>query len=1114
MSELRKRREAGGSAAVNSVAYLRVNNDQIRVLRSGLGRWSSCPTHMSDEQAAALVLVAGRVLCSDNDGSTFEWMPVLQSLGWTTSRPTDLYQHLVRGFRYWGLKLYTVRGHRTHYLASTLLAGGLPVAWLASEKHPVGALVRRLLSRAGRFERRPSDLEWDGDTRPSLASLDPETVRDLCTLLADELWDLRAELGSTGTSPSSAALARFGPQWTARISIQWSEARDLETVIDALLAVADAGSVGLSWVRFDTFWDVGDQGGLLREVRLVGASIPSDKLPPELAPKSTNECNEFIVSALTPDGGRHVIGRLERTSNGFRVLPSTRVLRLRGRKGVTLLVAAVGTPGLALTPPGGETLDTQEPWVFDANEAAGRPGMHRLIGTGDVKTSRPATWVSILETSQVDVDSDTLPRLLSLPEAGERRCAFHLGDSARITTAEGEEYRVRLAVPDEDPSSLSARGELWWAAGGRRAIWLGVPTLWIERGESRSSLPMGALEWRPKYVRPLAWRLVRDSPPAGRVVIRHRDADGQSTTGEFDILPRDFRVKRGEHCELLVTGTGIVQVETDAANVTSSESTFHLTWLEHELLRPELPATVQFMHGAKLDVDLPTLHGAACFVDRDGHVIRSGSRMALERTRGVRAVGYARGKLVVWVRSGRRNWRPICERSPTKDGCSTVFMDELFATMDSELRGLYDHDGRLSLCVKATGESPGRPVIEVGWHDVGFLVDADAGVICAHPSHAAACAKELPRMELHAISLAHPTSGVVAWPSSEVACRWDANPEELEAGPWLFWGAVDGELRGRPTYQLVQHLHPTEGTVGSESSDSIEGWAWAAQLGTRHDREDAWDRLLTTMAEDVDHPGWLELRAVLANAGQLPAAALDVLRCLGEHPRAATTLLLYQADVGDLARSARKLSEVGFLPGMANLTHWGKAVRTVLRVSGRGTINARLLGSALDAFRLLTGGHFNTRDAFDAPDGCNFVGIILALAKSRLHGVPAPYGASLDFPPQFLEKQLGYWGGELRRRNPEESVWPSGLTFDLEDDELGRLLDRVDAPFEHRSVLLAPRLLADMTFGKRDCTRQGRRDLITARTFDPASFDQCHALALALHIVRDPNKAADLLLKD
>lgn len=1114
MSELRKRREAGGAGSINSVAYLRVSDEQVRALRSGLRRWSSCPPQMTNEHAAALVLVAGRVLCSENDVRvTFEWARVLQSLGWTASRAQDLYPHLQRGFSYWGLKLYTVHGRRTHYLASTLLAGGLPVAWLASEKHPIGGLVRRLLSRAGRFERRPSDLDWDGGSGPTLASLDPETVRDLCTLLADELWDLRADIPPSSTSPSSAALAHFGPQWTARISIQWSEPRDLETVVDALLAVADAGSVGLSWARFDTFWDVGHQGGLLREVRLVGGSIPLEKLPPELAVENINE-NEFIVSALAPDGGRHVIGRLERTSNGFRVLPSTRVLQLRGRKGVTLLVAATGTPVLALSPPGGETLDTQEPWVFDADEAAGRPGMHRLIGTGDVRTSRAGAWVSILDTSRIE--SDPQPRRLALPEAGERRHAFHLGDSARVTTAEGEEYRVRLAVPDEDPSSLSARGELWWAAGGRRAIWLGLPRLWVERGENRSSLPPSTLEWRPKYVRPLVWRSVRDSPPAGRVVIRHRDANGQSTTGEFDILPPDFRVARGQRCELLVTGDGLDQLETDVADVARGDRTFHLTWQEHLLKRPEIPATLQFRHGAKLEIDLPTLSGAACFVDRDGHAIRSGARMALERTRGVRALSYARGRMVVWLRSGQRSWRPISERSPTKDGGSTVFMDELFATMDSELRGLGELDERISLCVKVAGESPGRPIIEVGWHDVGFTVDSESNLICAQPSQSVSCAGELTRMELHAMSLARPAGGVVPWPTSEVACRWDANPPGLEAGPWLFWGVVDGELRGRPTYQRVKPAGPAMDGIGGTTSPAVscESWARAAQLDTRHDREDAWSELLSAMAVDVDHPGWVELRAILTNTGQLPAASLDVLRCLGEHPTAAATLLLNQADVGDLARSARKLSEVGFLAGMADLRQWGTAVQTVLRVCGPGTTNARILGSTTGAFRLLAGAHFSTRDAFSAPDGCDFVGLVLALADIRLHGVPVPAGARLNIPPQVVERLLGYNEGELRRNNSEASVWPSGLTFGLDEDELSDLLARVDAPIEQRRVLVAPRILADITFGIRSCTRQGRRDLITARNFNPTSFDQCHQLALALHVIRNPKKAVELLLKD
>ena len=110
MSSLSKRRESGDQATINSVAYLQATDEQLVVLRKGLQRWPSCPTTLNDEHAAALVLVAGRILCSDNNAGstygTFEWTPVLRALGWSTSRPHELYPHLERGFSYWRLKLY------------------------------------------------------------------------------------------------------------------------------------------------------------------------------------------------------------------------------------------------------------------------------------------------------------------------------------------------------------------------------------------------------------------------------------------------------------------------------------------------------------------------------------------------------------------------------------------------------------------------------------------------------------------------------------------------------------------------------------------------------------------------------------------------------------------------------------------------------------------------------------------------------------------------------------------------------------------------------------------------------------------------------------------------
>jgi hypothetical protein len=103
---------------------------------------------------------------------------------------------------------------------------------------------------------------------------------------------------------------------------------------------------------------------------------------------------------------------------------------------------------------------------------------------------------------------------------------------------------------------------------------------------------------------------------------------------------------------------------------------------------------------------------------------------------------------------------------------------------------------------------------------------------------------------------------------------------------------------------------------------------------------------------------------------------------------------------------------------------------------------------------------------------------------------------------------------ELRRTNSEDRVWPEGITFDLSDDEFDVLRGRMDSPLPQHAVLVGPRILAEMTFGIRDLTLQGRRDLIAVRAFDTKSFDFRHTLSLALHIARHPTKAVELLLKD
>ena len=470
IADLRKEHREAGEAAAGTLAHLRVSQKDLEVLISELRQHGRFPKKLASFECAALVLVAGRLLCEDDVGRVFAWHTVLERLEWHKPVMDKLYQYIESGFTFWGLKRPHTSGGRTAYLASVILAGGLPVEWLENPNHTVGRLLRRLLALAGKLEVPPSAIELGETETLELKCLANSDARDFCVLLADELWSLRQRLPAGIATPSEAAMT-LGDSWRDSFPIQWSSPKDFDQVIDSLLAIAESGGTSLAWLRAASFLSEVD-GTLERRIGLVAQRTPEDLIPPEAKKRMPADASEVSVSVVEESGARSLLGRIELRGSGCAVVPVRDAVVIRGLGAATITFATRGETLGAFIPPGAEAIDEDAPWVFVAEENKNRPGLHRLIGVGDVSTSRNRVWVSCPEESPpTPAPGGSVTPAPTSAKNGRR--IWELSGSAVVESLDDDDqFTVRTGATDEEGWRLAVRGQTWWASGSRRPIWL------------------------------------------------------------------------------------------------------------------------------------------------------------------------------------------------------------------------------------------------------------------------------------------------------------------------------------------------------------------------------------------------------------------------------------------------------------------------------------------------------------------------------------------------------------------------------------------------------------------------------------------------------------------
>lgn len=1118
IADLRKKHREAGEAAAGTLAHLRVNPKELEVLISELRRYGRLPSKLASFECAALVLVAGRILCEDDVGRVYSWNTVWERLEWGQPLMTKLYQHIETGFTFWGLKRPHRFGRQTAYLASVILASGLPVEWLEKPEHAVGRLVRRLLALAGKLEVQPSAIELGEGEALGLKCLQNSDAKELCVLLADELWSLRQRLPAGIATPSEAAMT-LGETWRDSFPIQWSSPKDFDQVIDSLLAIAESGGTSLAWLAAASFLSEID-GTLERRIGLVAQRTSEDLIPPEVKKRIPPDASEVSVSVVEESGARSLLGRIELRSFGCAVVPVRDAVVIRGLGAATITFATRGETLGAFIPPGAEAIDEDAPWVFVAEENKNRPGLHRLIGVGDVSTSRNRVWLSCLEESPPTPGPGGSATPVPMSAKNDRSIWELSGTAVVESLDDDDQFTVRTGATDEEGCQLAVRGRTWWASGSRRPIWLGAPH--FDRVGHLKRVPISPvdLEWRPRSAK-TGWRQWTGTPPLGTITVRTKTPEGQFLRTTLAVLPIDFEVGDGGEEALRVTGTHITRVSTETQKSVRQDDGAHLIRYEKERVeRAELPVEVHFGSGSSLTVELPLPTAPYGFVDTDGDWLPPDTALSVPRLEGVKAMVKGRGAFDLVLRSSlstdARGWEVLIERRSAQEAMQAIFLDEIVPMVRARLRSLRNLDARVDLEIRPLGEGLRRSRLSVGHY--GFALGQTDGthgpVIRAEPAgRVDALRDEVEELELFGFPLANPSQPPVRW-SPVTGGMWSDPKDSLVPGPWFVYAESRGLVRSRPK-RVVRNEDPR--LSSQRPSDDNVDWTKAVCSADSGDaRRGAWDDLLQAMSKDPTHPSWKQLIDTLRHAERLPAVAFDALLRLAECPDGIALLLLNQGSEGILQRHVSVLAEVSVLPAMVPLQSWGRAFRALGKHATSISTGSRAFATASEAFFQLARAHYPDVDNQAFVEPTDFVRVIAKLAADCMPGFPR--SPDPEMPRQLLATLLNDQRREedrelLRRKASEEQLWPV-LTFGLEGEELANLYAGAEGvPGHTRSVLRAPDILARVTFLGDGLTASVRGDVIAARTFAPRWFDEVHRLAFA-HLVLTQRELAERILKD
>lgn len=924
---------------------------------------------------AAFVLFASEWWRRHFEGGSFAFRPVFAALNHPGLDAATRAELIANGLDWWRRPVRRRRDGNNMYLFSLVAEGGFPSRLLVKDGAHFRRFFRSLLEYIAGMP--PSDLRplaVQGDTLAEIgrrwAHCLPNSLRadDLLSLSAElvvKLWILRGQAGTRAAHCQwTDHLDQAVPDWRLNLPMRLDDAA-ATALLQGLLVDADrvATQVPVQRITWSITAEVHDSTvRLFRELRLPNrisretmaklAGLGSDGLPASRygvwATEGTNGSRvrlcDLVASLREP--GYWVAD----TSTSGTMLPASFLeedlaLELVGPN--LLRHITHDLPG-ALGP------SPQCPWVFSKEQ--GSDSELRLIarGFGSQSRSDDRLWMAIPSGAQVFGSAVRLD--WHGPKHPGRLTWYTVAGTAEVSLA-GLRWVVKSRSAQETSSDYAVRGKTLDWHQGPRPIYHGFPTIAV--GDPARTVPAAELEvsgvtgaWVSLAVQPAAW---------GRLSVRHRGKDGAIRfQTEIDVAPQGlmarptWRSAKTPGCWVfqspLVSGA-----KFDLPNASPPERRQHEFWVHWPPSEKQKDCAEVVLSGGgaafpfRLAVSVASPVVDLTAVDRDGTALPNGSTVHLAKLAGVRvrASGPFRVVMAIRVRISRPNEPDHALTRPQLTRALPKLADEVPVEVD--LGSIVDDVAKV-LAASSELDAIARVSFGfVGGPSQNFHIDVQLYDWRLKPlgqdEHLAFRLTGVPEDEtpqVEAIRLAN-ILGAREFLSRGEDGLWRFSSQPA-VGTWLLLTRDQNWFRGRPLAKAVG--------LARESWPELTAIGAAIEVRNKASRAAELRDVLRAMGQDQAHVSWPEFLEFCRLAGQVPAAAFDVLREVREEPAAAALAVLLAETETAAIGFVDGLTAINFLWELVPLSIWVSSISRYLSVFPpdlRVSIGHQLLKSRLSA---------------------------------------------------------------------------------------------------------------------------------------------------------------------
>lgn len=1091
---------------------------------------------LSPQHCAAFCLYASWHFSAAHSEGAWTWDTVVEPLGLAVPY-TQLTSIVEAGLGWWRRGI-DVLNARTQYMMTLACEGGLPQALLRREGAHIRGFFSGLLHDRERFPATATETLVFRHEHKLPQTWRNDKIRRVSGALIDRIAEFRRLLGS---SPQALErLDRERPGWRSELPMRVRDDVALDLIRGLLRAPPPMDTHSCLSIR--AFLRSGAERWVLHRQPDAPPIATSSVLAGELA---------VHEDELPPTFGLHVVftdGTTRRVATAQRLLGAADSPRYRIESdGVSLkdddprtlselsfsAVAGGRELGRAV-PRGGESIDAL-PWIFDAR--ADDDGQYEGLAVGAFKTTRERVLVVTPEGATIRAEGSLSEKGRVCPPNGVSSTQFHpstpslgqrtvweLAGRALIEVGDGDTIIVETGALEDRSNLYRLDGPRIALGQGGSEVWAGPPALLEFAASSTRRLAATSLEWRPAKTN-LPYRPV-DARCLGDVQLRFRSAGETLFWVRATILPPGAQVRlrgeRGRRGSVLLLGVRVLSVRAGLATGVTMEASTEPNQTQIVLdAEAQAPSTVslwlELAGGVSATLEVPFPSTDSQFVDSGGRILRDNEALSLDELLGSRVQVATAEENAKFVLTGRLygDWRPesadaaeleTLQAQPRDLGAlradgvgrHVLSLAQVYGAVRQLLAMSTDLDAFVALRVESVGGAVisrrDRGEIRIQRYDAWFerSVEQLEGSIRIRPdSRVVARLGSSALAELRVDARRIGDVEAVAYPlvrqDDEIGPAFHLMTAEREPGPWLAIGWEGDHARFRPLLLEVRGPLPEDppGTLRDASA-----------ILDKPTRRAALDRVITALAEDLDHPDWPQVRGVLAQLGRVPSTTYDLVDRLVRSPDA-VALAALTMPVGQLRMLWDKLEELPFLWPLVPVRSWVKAIR-VLRAR-----DARLFGDGTGDFKEVFADRVRKRLRLLSDEGA-WLHAIWDVAHQAIQDVPEPderFVWEVRSKRASLTGPLAFFREDLRRRHAEDHYPEWGADAVLRRPGIPpALVERFAyrAPPQHeQDVQNAPLAAACVSVFGVSLNRVEVFEFAKLRAFDRAAFDQIYSLILA-----------------